>query len=312
MDKEKILKLAAKMLETSASQFSNHGCNNVQDSVYEGWTLEERQEFVKEFHDKNGDPEEYSPNHLHLADWCLMDFLADKLRELSTPKEPIIEESGVTLDTELIIITLLSGFIREVVHEGKDYEKTTYALASQLTKLLEPKLAVTEKLSTVTEEELMEVDELIEMAKSIVAKEHKYVDWKDLMAQNNKLIDMVFYYNKMTRIALRLNNLGELPYVINQLEGILECSENENMHNDCRDQLQVNINKLKSAVEYSRLKGGKSEANLFDEKKMIDFSLWFLKNLGKYSDDELAHKQGYYFREWLKENNPYQFKSDKH
>lgn len=73
--------LAAKMLEYAANEFSSHGCNDVKESVYDGWSLEERQQFVKEFHEWNGDPEEYSPNNLHLGDSTLMDFLAKKLKE---------------------------------------------------------------------------------------------------------------------------------------------------------------------------------------------------------------------------------------
>ena len=71
--------LAAKMLEMASYEFSNHGCNDVEDSVYEGWTLEERQQFVKEFHEWNGDPEEYSPTFLHLGDSTILSFLAHKL-----------------------------------------------------------------------------------------------------------------------------------------------------------------------------------------------------------------------------------------
>ncbi len=67
------------MLELASNEFSNHGCNDVEDSVYEGWTKEERQQFVKEFHDWNGDPDEYDPNFLHLGDSTIMAFLAYKL-----------------------------------------------------------------------------------------------------------------------------------------------------------------------------------------------------------------------------------------
>ena len=71
--------LAAEMLELASDTFSNHGCNDVEDSVYEGWTLEERQQFVKEYYEWNGDPENYSPTHLHIGDSSIMRFLAYKL-----------------------------------------------------------------------------------------------------------------------------------------------------------------------------------------------------------------------------------------
>ena len=50
---KKELALAAKMLELASDQFSNHGCNDVDGNVYDGWTLEERQQFVKDFHEWN-------------------------------------------------------------------------------------------------------------------------------------------------------------------------------------------------------------------------------------------------------------------
>lgn len=78
--KEKLL--ASKMLQLASETFSNHGCNDVPDSFYEGWTLEERQQFVKEFHQWNEhreDPIDYDPNFLHLGDDSIMAFLAHKL-----------------------------------------------------------------------------------------------------------------------------------------------------------------------------------------------------------------------------------------
>ena len=80
---KKELALAAKMLELASDQFSNHGCNDVDENVYDGWTLEERQQFVKEFHEWNGDPEEYEETFLHLGDSTIMSFLAAKLEAQS-------------------------------------------------------------------------------------------------------------------------------------------------------------------------------------------------------------------------------------
>jgi|WetSurMetagenome_2_1015567.scaffolds.fasta_scaffold932293_1 hypothetical protein len=75
----KELELASKMIELASDEFSNHGCNDVEESMYEGWTLEDRKEFVKEFHKWNGDPEEYDENFLELGDSTIMQFLAHKL-----------------------------------------------------------------------------------------------------------------------------------------------------------------------------------------------------------------------------------------
>ena len=80
---KKELSLAAKMLELASDNFSNHGCNDVDENVYDGWTSEERQQFVKEFHEWNGDPEEYEETFLHLGDSTIMSFLAAKLEAQS-------------------------------------------------------------------------------------------------------------------------------------------------------------------------------------------------------------------------------------
>ena len=77
---KKELALAAKMLKLASDEFSNHGCNDVDENAYSGWTLEERKEFAKDFHKWNGDPEE---TFFHLADWTIMSFLAAKLEQES-------------------------------------------------------------------------------------------------------------------------------------------------------------------------------------------------------------------------------------
>lgn len=77
---EKERMLASKMLTLSSDEFGNHGCNDVDEKLWEDWTKEQRQEFVKEFCKWNGNPEEYNPEFLHLPDFAIMDFLAYKLR----------------------------------------------------------------------------------------------------------------------------------------------------------------------------------------------------------------------------------------
>jgi hypothetical protein len=77
------LKLAAVMLEMAENEFSNHGCNDVDESVWKDWSIEERRTFVKEIGEWNGDTEEYDEDHLYLPDWYIMAFLAHKLKEES-------------------------------------------------------------------------------------------------------------------------------------------------------------------------------------------------------------------------------------
>lgn len=77
---KKELSLVYKMLELASEQFSNNVCNDVDENFYDGWALEERQNFVKEFHEWNGDPEEYDENFLNLGDSMIMSFLAHKVK----------------------------------------------------------------------------------------------------------------------------------------------------------------------------------------------------------------------------------------
>lgn len=66
-NKEKML--ASYFLRLAQDEFSNHGCNDVDEEVWKDWSDGERQKFV----------EEYDPNFLHLSNTSLMGFLAHKL-----------------------------------------------------------------------------------------------------------------------------------------------------------------------------------------------------------------------------------------
>jgi hypothetical protein len=80
-DKEK--KLAAYFLKAASDVFGIHICNDVDEDAFVDWTIEERQQLVKDFHEWNGDPEEYNPNFVHLPDHCLMSLLASKLENVT-------------------------------------------------------------------------------------------------------------------------------------------------------------------------------------------------------------------------------------
>lgn len=73
--------LAAHLLREASYVFGNRICNDVDEKVWDGWTKKERQQFVKEYYEYNGDPQEYDPNHLELPDWVIMNFLAYKMRK---------------------------------------------------------------------------------------------------------------------------------------------------------------------------------------------------------------------------------------
>jgi len=74
---EKIL--AVNFLNLASEEFSNHGCNDVDEKYFKNWSIKERQQFVKEYYDWNGDPENYDPEFLHLPDFCIFSFLAHKI-----------------------------------------------------------------------------------------------------------------------------------------------------------------------------------------------------------------------------------------
>lgn len=64
------------MLELAAEEFGNHGCNDIDSSFWEEMTLEERKEFVKKYHEFNGDPQDFDEDFLELPDFAVMGFLA--------------------------------------------------------------------------------------------------------------------------------------------------------------------------------------------------------------------------------------------
>lgn len=77
------LKLASLLLDKASKEFGRHGCNDVDKNFYSGWSIEERKKFVKEYHDYNGDPEEYDENFLHIPDFALMGYLSHKLGNIT-------------------------------------------------------------------------------------------------------------------------------------------------------------------------------------------------------------------------------------
>jgi len=71
--------LLKQILKIASRDFAQHGCNDVDDKLFTDWTIEEREKFVKEYHDYNGDPEEFDRGYLHLPDFAIMNYLAHKL-----------------------------------------------------------------------------------------------------------------------------------------------------------------------------------------------------------------------------------------
>lgn len=76
MDKQ-ILLLAARMLEIASDEFSNHGCNDLDDETIN--LITDESNLCKEIEKWNGD-DGYPPNIKCIPDWMLMRFLKDKLK----------------------------------------------------------------------------------------------------------------------------------------------------------------------------------------------------------------------------------------
>lgn len=77
--------LAAELLKLAADEFGNHGCNDF--DLPSGWSRKEKISFIKEYHKWNGDPEEFDPNNLFIADCAAMSFLAAKLKDETIKKK---------------------------------------------------------------------------------------------------------------------------------------------------------------------------------------------------------------------------------
>ena len=74
---KKELELLMKFLDELDDVFSCAGCNDWDFPA--DWTNEEKIKFVKEFHNYNGDPEEFDEEFLHMADFSVLGLLKKKL-----------------------------------------------------------------------------------------------------------------------------------------------------------------------------------------------------------------------------------------
>lgn len=114
---DKYYKLCAALLEMASNEFSNHGCNDMPDEFFIGWTKEERQQLAKDFEDYNSEGKDYDPNNIHIPDSSLMSFFAHKLSEHSALKEQWIsvEEPPVSDEPGFVgvLIALKSGVVRQ-------------------------------------------------------------------------------------------------------------------------------------------------------------------------------------------------------
>jgi len=75
---KQILLIASKLLDQASEQFSNHGCNDLDEEVLKAITnKEELTKDIRNWFDDDGHPE----NINQVADWTLMDYISEKLKE---------------------------------------------------------------------------------------------------------------------------------------------------------------------------------------------------------------------------------------
>jgi hypothetical protein len=76
----KEIQLAGRLLKLAADIFSNHGCNDMEPNIWGNFTVEDRKRLVREYFEDNNEPEEAAEGHDDLEDYCVMYFLAKKLK----------------------------------------------------------------------------------------------------------------------------------------------------------------------------------------------------------------------------------------
>ena len=77
---KKELALAADMLGKLHDVMARSICNDFE--FPEDWTPNEKTQFVKEYHDVNGDPEEYVEGSDYIADFSVVYLLEQKIKGL--------------------------------------------------------------------------------------------------------------------------------------------------------------------------------------------------------------------------------------
>ncbi len=75
--------LASSLLRMAASEFGRHCSNDMDKSLTDHWTIAQRENFVREYGQYNGDPENWQTlkDFDRLPDFAFMGFLAYKLKQ---------------------------------------------------------------------------------------------------------------------------------------------------------------------------------------------------------------------------------------
>lgn len=73
--------LTAALLRLASDRFSNHGCSDLGEDIENLLTKNQWNTLRKEYHEHNGDPEEYVENQILSYDWLWMSYMAHKLEQ---------------------------------------------------------------------------------------------------------------------------------------------------------------------------------------------------------------------------------------
>jgi hypothetical protein len=77
---KKEMEIIVSLLRDHSDYLSNRCCNDYDWPC--NWTDEEKTKFTKDYHDWNGDPEEYIEGDILSSDFSVAAFLASKLKQL--------------------------------------------------------------------------------------------------------------------------------------------------------------------------------------------------------------------------------------
>ena len=86
-------KLLIKILNLAYTKLSRYGCNDITESIWDNWTIEERRVLVQQYHRFNGDINEYDPDHLRLYSTMILFVMYKKYVEEYEYRKPIFKKA---------------------------------------------------------------------------------------------------------------------------------------------------------------------------------------------------------------------------
>jgi hypothetical protein len=76
----KYRRLASRLFSMAADEFGNHGCNDIDETLFTDWTEPEKLQLAIDFENWNcGHLDDFDPNHIAFNDSALMSFFANML-----------------------------------------------------------------------------------------------------------------------------------------------------------------------------------------------------------------------------------------